>query len=135
MSESCKFPTCERHPEKNGYCIGHRIYAGEQQVKEPKKQIARQSEKRKEDHKAYLKIVKEMMKVSDRCDIKEVGCTGKATGLHHKKKRSPATLLDKTLLIRACNNCNLWVENNPQEAIDKGYSVSKHIKNEVHLTG
>lgn len=24
---NCAFPNCNRHAEKNGYCVGHRIYA------------------------------------------------------------------------------------------------------------
>lgn len=27
---TCSFPLCQRHAEKNGYCIGHRIYAADQ---------------------------------------------------------------------------------------------------------
>lgn len=27
---TCAFPLCQRHAEKNGYCIGHRIYAADQ---------------------------------------------------------------------------------------------------------
>ncbi len=93
-----------------------------------KQPVKKQSEKRKVDQKEYRKIVSEMMKISDRCEIKETGCTGKATGLHHKKKRSPETFLDKRYLIRACDNCNLWAELHPKEAIEKGYSISKHKK-------
>lgn len=28
ISQPCKFPGCKSHPQTNGYCIGHRIYAG-----------------------------------------------------------------------------------------------------------
>lgn len=24
---NCNFPNCNRHAEKNGYCVGHRIFA------------------------------------------------------------------------------------------------------------
>jgi len=27
---TCAFPLCNRHAEKNGYCVGHRIYAADQ---------------------------------------------------------------------------------------------------------
>ena len=92
------------------------------------KRIASQSEKRKSDQRAYLKIVDRMLKENPMCEIKETGCTGKAQGLHHRVKRSPATLLDETKLMRACNNCNLWVELHPLDAINKGYSISKFKK-------
>ncbi len=39
MAEVCKFPACKRVAEKNGYCVGHRIYApkssNEKEVKYP----------------------------------------------------------------------------------------------------
>jgi len=91
--------------------------------KQPVNQV---SPKRKEDKKEYIKIVKQMMAESDLCEIKEDGCTGKASGLHHMKKRSPDTYLDKRFLKRACDNCNYWAELNPLEAIKKGHSISKH---------
>lgn len=100
------------------------ISAPKEEVKP--KPINKKSEKRKEEDKEYKKIVKEMLKASDRCEIKEEGCTGKAQGLHHKVKRGKFTLKDKKNLMRACNSCNLWVELHPMEAIDKGYSISKH---------
>lgn len=93
--------------------------------KEKLKAIAKQSDKRKVDQKAYRKIVKEMLAENPNCEIKEEGCEKVATGLHHQKKRTPATFLDKRYLIRSCNNCNLWVELHPLEAIEKGYSLSK----------
>ena len=99
-------------------------------VEQPKvkKAINKQSDKRKELQKEYRKIVKEMLKSNPMCEIKEVGCTGKAEGLHHKQKRSEKNLLNKEFLMRACNSCNLWVETHPLEAMDKGYSISKHKK-------
>lgn len=100
-------------------------------VEQPKekKSINKESEKRKEVNKEYRKIVKEMLKSNPMCEIKEVGCTGKADGLHHKQKRSEKNLLNKKYLMRACNSCNLWVEMHPLEAMAKGYSISKHKPN------
>lgn len=130
MSEEivCKFPCCFRHPEKNGYCIGHKIYAGESNTTAAPKQktIAKVSEKRKGVNKEYRLIVKDMLKTNPNCEIKEVGCTGKAQGLHHKQKRLPSNITDRNNLMRACNSCNTWVENHPQEAIEKGLTISKH---------
>lgn len=94
----------------------------------PKKGIAKVSDKRKVDQRAYVKIVKELLSENPNCEIKEDGCQGKASGLHHMKKRSPATFLDKKFLKRACDNCNAWCEIHPLEAIEKRHSISKHIK-------
>ena len=90
--------------------------------------IAKQSDKRKVDQRAYVKIVKEMLAENPNCEIKEDGCKGKASGLHHMKKRSPATFLDRKFLKRSCDSCNSWAELHPLEAIEKGHSISKFKK-------
>ena len=124
----CTFPLCSRIAEHKGMCFLHKIYSVTDVEKEKPKPVAYQSDKRKEDQKEYRKIVKEMLAETPNCEIMETGCQGKATGLHHQKKRSPATLLDKRFLKRACDSCNLWCEIHPLEAIDKGHSISKFAK-------
>jgi len=89
--------------------------------------IPARSDKRKQEQKEYVKIVKEMLATDPNCEIREEGCQVKASGLHHMKKRSPATFLDRKFLKRACDNCQTWVEIHPLEAIEKGHSVSKHL--------
>ena len=122
---TCTWYNCTRIIDRDKYCFHHKQYSG---IAAPKKEgaaIAKVSEKRKKDKKEYLKIVAEMLAVNPLCEIKERGCQILATGLHHQKKRSPATYLNKEFLIRACNKCNLWVEINPLKAITKGHSFSK----------
>jgi hypothetical protein len=120
----CDFPLCTYPAGHDGYCIHHSKHFGVKEVK-VKKGIAKMSAKRKMDVVEYRKIVKRKLKESNLCEIKEKGCGKIATGLHHQKKRTPATYLDERFLIRACNNCNTWVELHPLEAIKKGYSLSK----------
>ena len=90
--------------------------------------IAKRSDKRKVDQKEYVKIVASMLKENPLCEIKEDGCQIKASGLHHQKKRSPATFLDKQFLKRSCDSCNSWAELHPLESIEKGHSISKFKK-------
>jgi hypothetical protein len=90
--------------------------------------VEKVSDKRKIEQQKYRKIVAEMMAESNECEIKEDGCQFFASGLHHMKKRSPVTFLDKNFLKRSCDNCNSWCELHPLEAIEKGHSVSKHKK-------
>lgn len=124
----CVFPLCKFNQDKGSdFCLHHRKHFGAPDIKE-KKAIPKKSAKRKEEDKEYKKIVKELLAENPNCQIKETGCTTKASGLHHQKKRTPSTLLDKRYLIRACNNCNLWAELNPMEAIKKGHSHSKFKK-------
>lgn len=95
-------------------------------VKEANK-IPIKSVKRIVEEKLYKKIVKEMLAENPNCEIKETGCQVKATGLHHITKRSPKNYTDRNNLKRACNNCQLWVELNPIEAIEKRHSKSKYL--------
>lgn len=130
----CRFPLCKRHAVKDGLCIGHRIYAGEKitnptptkKATAPKKPIAKKSAKRIKDDAEYKRIVKELHAKSDRCEINSPVCTGKSQGLHHMKKRSPSTLKDPTNLKRSCNRCNLYMEEHPDWAAEKGFSISKY---------
>lgn len=128
LSDNCNFPLCKSRAYRDGYCIGHaKHFAGPKKKKLPIG-INKVSEKRKVEQKEYVQIVKEMIAVDPLCSIKEEGCQGLATGLHHQKKRSPATFLDRRFLIRSCDNCNSYCEIFPLEAIIKGYSISKFKK-------
>jgi len=100
-----------------------------QPVEKPKSvPIKKYSDKRKEKQKEYVKLVKEMLKESDRCEMKTPVCTGKAQGLQHKEKRSEKNLCDRKNLLRSCNPCNMYVEQYPLYALEHGLSISKHIK-------
>jgi hypothetical protein len=90
--------------------------------------IAPQSKKRIKEQAEYVKIVKEFMEVSDRCELKVVGiCTGTASGLHHMKKRV-GFFTDKRYLKRACSACNQFAEQFPLKSIELGISLSKFTK-------
>lgn len=90
--------------------------------------IAKLCDKRKELQKVYVKLVKEMLKENPLCEMKTPVCTGKAQGLQHKQKRSEKNLCDRNNLLRSCNACNLFVEENPLYGIEHGLIVSKHFK-------
>lgn len=95
-------------------------------AKKKSKGIAKKSEKRKKDEKEYHKILDELREISDRCDLKVPGvCIGVMQGGHHKKKRTPKTYLDKKLILRACNPCNLFCETHSAEAKEMGLVESK----------
>lgn len=91
----------------------------------PKVRISIMSVKRMAQQRLYRKIVKEMLEEDPRCEIKAPGCTGIAEGLQHKVKRSSKNLLNRKNLLRSCNSCNKWIENNPLEAIAMGVSETK----------
>jgi hypothetical protein len=121
----CEYPLCSRITERNGFCFLHAThFAGAKPSKEQKK-IAARSDKRVKDQKEYVKIVKSMLAENPNCEIKMEGCQTKATGLHHKQKRGPKNFLDRANLLRACNNCQLFVELNSKTALSKGFTISR----------
>lgn len=136
---TCSFPLCKRHAEKNGYCIGHRIYAASESKKpaspspeKPLKKKIRQRVRKKSKKLAtrereYKKIVAEMIHESNLCELTTPVCTGVAEGLHHMKGRG-IHLLTRKFLKRACNACNGYVERHPAYALENGLSVSRHTK-------
>jgi len=135
MSDTCTFPCCSRIVERNGFCFLHAVHFAGEKIKEARKPLPKQtqpiekkSDKRKVLHREYVKLVRQMISENPLCEIKAPGCTQMAEGLHHVQKRSEKNLTERSNLKRACNNCNLYIENNPLEALEKGWSKSKHIK-------
>lgn len=123
---TCRWPVeCNGKAVHDGYCIFHKYISEVPEMKAPRKSIKFHSTKRARDQRAYQKLVHEMLEENPLCEIKEDGCQILATGCHHQRKRTPATILDKKYLKRSCDNCNTWCEIFPKEAIEKGHSHSK----------
>ena len=120
----CESPICPIHSNTK-YCIRRAVGAVIPEKVKKVYNIPPRSKKRIVEQKEYVKIVKEMMAEDDKCEIKEEGCQIFASGLHHQRKRSPKTFLDKKFLKRACDSCQTWCEIFPLEAIKKGHSKSK----------
>lgn len=131
MSEVCLFPTCQRHPEKNGYCIGHRIYAGTSVEKEKPTPIAKRSDKMNEAMKGLKKQYAEyLVKPENKyCQLKMEGCNKIATVVHHTRGRTGKLLTDEQHWLPSCENCNIKVEQKDGEARDKGLKKSKYESN------
>ena len=94
---------------------------------ETKKPIAKMGAKMKDNMKAYRKIVKEMLEQDDRCQLNTPVCSLKAQGLHHQKRRG-SNLLNRKYLLRACNLCNTFLENNVKYSLENGLSILVHKK-------
>ena len=128
----CKFPGCEFPAVRDGYCVQHgRVYGSE---RKKTKGIANFSAKRKEKQKEYAALVKAMLEENKKCEIRAEGCTTWAQGLHHIEKRNEHNLCDRRNLLRACNNCNNWIERNPKKAEENGWAKSK-FKTTVRRVG
>jgi hypothetical protein len=124
----CIFPLCGDIEERDGFCISHAKYFAGPKPEKAKTKIAAKSEKRKADQKEYVKIVKAMLLENPNCEIREPGCQGKATGLHHKQKRGPKNFLLRVNLVRSCSSCNMWVELNSEKSLLSGLTVSRFQK-------
>lgn len=119
----CDFPFCKSERIfKGGFCYDHWRLMGTSEVKKEPKPISDKSSKRKELEKEYLKIKKEMLKESDRCEAKLTGCTGKAVDLHHMAGRIGKLYVEKDNLMRVCRSCHHYITENPLQAIELGLS-------------
>lgn len=137
----CQFPLCTRNAEKNGYCVGHRIYANntpapkEDKNSAPKKKafqppIKKRSEKMKDEMKGYKKQLKAFLSKPENivCKIQMEGCTKLATVVHHTAGRTGKKLKDESDWLPSCAGCNIKVEANDGEARDKGFLKTKLTK-------
>lgn len=52
-------------------------------------------------------------------------CTGKSTDVHHKSGRIGENYLKIGTWLAVCRNCHQWIEENPEEAKELGFSESR----------
>lgn len=61
------------------------------------------------------------------CEIKSPVCTGTYEGMHHiAGKESKEKYLDPDNMMLSCNLCNLYVEENPIWAYDRGIKIRRN---------
>ncbi len=88
--------------------------------------IAKLSDKRKIQEAQYQKLRLEFLNVHQKCEIKaNSNCTVFATECHHSKGRIGLLLTDVKYFIAGCRNCHQWAETHPNEAKEKGWSVTR----------
>lgn len=91
---------------------------------EPPKKISPVSKKMRETMDEYSKKRAAFLVVHSICQAKLVGCTGKATDVHHKAGRGENHLKISTWLA-VCRSCHSWITENSKEAIEMGFSNSR----------
>ena len=121
----CLFPTCTRHAESNGYCIGHRIYASGTVVK-TKTEIPKVGVKQKSIIQALKTTYPSFLTKHPLCEIKAPGCTQIATVVHHIAGRGKNEVLDQTTWKASCIHCNQWIEENHAKAQLMGVKTPRH---------
>lgn len=90
---------------------------------EPKK-ISPVSKKMKVVMDEYSKKRAAFLIVHSKCQAKLQGCTADATDVHHKAGRGENHLKISTWLA-VCRSCHSWIELNPTEAKELGYSENR----------
>lgn len=91
---------------------------------EPPSKISPISKKMRETLDEYSKIRKAFLVIHPKCEAKLVGCTGSATDVHHKAGRGENHLKISTWLA-VCRTCHTWIELNPAEAKELGFSENR----------
>lgn len=74
---------------------------------------------------AYKPIRRDFILSNSICQAALPGCTSYATDVHHKKGRGKYMLAMKTWLS-VCRQCHIWIELNPNEAIELGFSEKRY---------
>jgi hypothetical protein len=89
------------------------------------KSISPVSKKRQVEMDEYSKKRLAFLALYNNCQAKLVGCTGKATDVHHKAGRVSESYLNIQTWLAVCRQCHTWIETNPLEAKELGFSESR----------
>ena len=80
------------------------------------------STRRAKQNREYTKVRLEYLNEHPYCER----CEGnQATEIHPKKGRIELLLINKEFFCALCHNCHVWVENNPVEAKEQGFSLNR----------
>lgn len=92
---------------------------------EKPKSISPVSAKRRGEMDEYSKKRLAFLTLHSNCQAKLVGCSGKATDVHHKAGRVGDDYLNMNKWLAVCRSCHGWITDNSNEAIELGLSDSR----------
>jgi hypothetical protein len=92
---------------------------------EKPKSISPVSTKRRGEMDEYSRLRDAFLTAKPKCEAKLVACTGISTDVHHKAGRVGDNYLKIGTWLAVCRNCHSWIENNPLEAKELGFSQSR----------
>jgi hypothetical protein len=72
----------------------------------------------------YSKLRRKFLTDNSICRAKISKCTVVATDVHHMRGRG-IYHLDVDTWLPVCRNCHTWIENNPVDAKELGFSISR----------
>lgn len=90
------------------------------------KTIPHRSSKRSKEEREYSVLRLEFLTKKTMCEAHLTNCSGLSTDVHHKQGRIGSLLLDTSKWLSVCRSCHDWIENNPKEAKEKGFSLSRN---------
>ena len=73
---------------------------------------------------SYSKLRREFLMENPMCHARIHNCALQATDIHHKQGRDDHHL-DITTWLPVCRSCHMWIETNPADAKELGFSDSK----------
>tara|TARA_R110000782_G_scaffold4904_1_gene17142 strand:- start:118 stop:387 length:270 start_codon:yes stop_codon:yes gene_type:complete len=86
--------------------------------------IKKVSSKMSKINTAYTKLRREYLTDKPICHAKIHKCSIHATDIHHKQGRG-VYHLDTSTWLPVCRNCHNWIEKNPSESYELGFSGSR----------
>lgn len=82
------------------------------------------SDKLNRENREYSKKRKIFLEEHPMCQAKLHQCTLKSTEVHHKKGRGKY-LLDEATWLSVCRKCHDYIENNPEDALELGFTITR----------
>lgn len=97
----------------------------------PKAKPKAVSDKMKGRMEIYKEVAKWFKRQHPECQIRaNENCTGKTEDVHHSAGRIGDNLLDVAKFKSTCRNCHIYIENHPEEAMQRGWSESRLAVNQ-----
>ena len=75
--------------------------------------------------KDYSSIRKHFLAQKPMCQAKLENCTLRSTDVHHMKGRGMESYLNTDTWLSVCRSCHNWIENNPEESYELGFSKKR----------
>lgn len=89
-----------------------------------RKSINPKSKKMKASEQVYTILRRKFMEKHPMCEASLHCCSGASTDVHHKQGRG-LNHLNVSTWLSVCRNCHVWIEENPKEAKELGYSQNR----------
>lgn len=124
MPKICKLDDCSNPVWGGGYCKRHQYLRTDKKPKRPSPVSPKMIESLKE----YKTVRAKFLSRHPICQARISGCTKEATQVHHKAGRLGALLTNDKYFLAVCHHCHCYIEVNPLEAKEKGWSMDRLTK-------